>query len=118
MRTLLSALCLSIVFASPVFAECYGDAAEAFGCGVPRSNDSSLESFGDSRDEVLPDYYGNARPISASDLFSHQEMVSFYRRIYRGRTNNWSEATFRNSMNRQSGPLRRFTNTPSVAPRF
>ena len=119
MKHILLALCLSIACASPVFAECYGDAAEAFGCGVSRPTEDSLESFGESRGEVLPDSYANARQISASELFSHEETVNHYRQIYRSfRGSSWSEADFRNSMNRQSQPLRRFISRPMGAPRF
>jgi hypothetical protein len=119
MRTVLSALCLSILSAGSAFAQCYGDAAEAFGCGVSRSNEAALESFGESGNEVLPNYHGNSRTISASELFSHEETLNYYRRLYRGyRGNNWSEAAFRNSMNSQAQPLRRFRNTPPTGPRF
>jgi len=119
MRTILSALCLSVVIVSPALAQCYGDAADAFGCGVSRPSQASLESFGDSRNEVVPDYYGDSRPVSVSELFSQQETMNYYRRLYRGwRGNNWSESALRNSMNSQSQPLRRFGNTPSAAPRF
>ncbi len=120
MRTVISALCLSAIFASPAVAQCYGDAAAAFGCGVPRPNEAYLETFGDSRgNEVIPEYYGNSRPISANDLFTTQETIGFYRNLYRGwRGNYWSEQTFRNSMNRQAQPLRRFGNTPAIGPRF
>jgi hypothetical protein len=119
MKTLLCALTLSVVFTSSAYAQCYGDAADAFGCGVSRPNEATLESFGDSRNEVVPDYYGNSRPISASELFSEQETLNYYRRLYRGwRGNNWSESALRNSMNSQSRPLRPIGNTPSVGPRF
>jgi hypothetical protein len=119
MKTLLCALALSGIFVSPAFAQCYGDAAEAFGCGVSRSDEANLESFGDSKNEVVPDYYGNSRPISASELFSHEETMNYYRRLYRGwRGNNWSESALRNSMNSQSQPLRRFSNMPATGPRF
>ena len=127
MRTLLSALylsalalCLSAIQASPAFAQCYGDAANAFGCGVSRPNEASLESFGDSRsNQVMPDYYGDSRPISASELFSQQETMSYYRRLYRGwRGNTWSETALRNSMNSQSQPLRQFGRFPAARARF
>lgn len=119
MKALLCALSFSVVVASPAFAQCYGDAAKAFGCGVSSATEASLESFGDSKNEVLPDYYGNSRPISASELFSHQETMNYYRRLYRGwRGNNWSESALRNSMNSQSQPLRRSGGMPTTSPRF
>ena len=119
MRTLLCALSLSDIFVSPALAQCYGDAADAFGCGVSRPSEASLESFGDSRNDVVPDYYGNSRAISTSELFSQEETMNYYRRLYRGwRGNNWSESALRNSMNSQSQPLRRSNNIPAIGPRF
>ncbi|MEY4667311.1 MAG: hypothetical protein RL518_10 [Pseudomonadota bacterium] len=119
MRSLLGALCLCIAFSSSAAAQCYGDAAEAFGCGGSRASQGTLESFGDSRDEVLPDYYGNSRPVSAQELFSYQETMNFYRRLYRGgRGYGWSDQAFRRSMNSQSQPIRQFGNLPFAQPRF
>lgn len=118
MRTILGALCLSFVFASSAMAQCYGDAAEAFGCGVSTANEDTLESFGDSRNEVVPDYHGNSRPITASDLFSHQETMNHYKRVYMGRGNRWSEQAFRNSVNRSAQPLRAWGSRSLTRPRF
>jgi hypothetical protein len=119
MRSLLGALSLCVVFASSAYAQCYGDAAEAFGCGISRPNEATLESFGDSRNEVLPDYYGSSRPISVHDLFSQQETINFYRRIYRGgRSTTGAEQALRRSMNSQSQPIRSFGNLPFTQPRF
>jgi hypothetical protein len=118
MRSLLAALCTTLCFASTSFAQCYGDAAAAFGCGVSRGQEDTLESFGDSRNQVIPDY-GYSRPISAADIFSTQETVGFYRRIYTGwRNNRWSEQAFRNSMNAGSQPIRAFGNIPFTRPQF
>jgi hypothetical protein len=119
MRTLLGAFCLSIVFASSAMAQCYGDAAEAFGCSVSATNQDTLESFGDTRNEVAPDYYGNSRQLTAADLFSHDESMKRYKRIYMGGgVNRWSEQTFRDSMNRQAEPIRAFGNRALTRPRF
>ena len=118
MRTVLGALCLSFVFASSAMAQCYGDAAAAFGCGVPAAKEDTLESFGDSRNEVAPDYYGNSRYITANDLFSHQETINQYKRIYLGRGNRWSEQAFRNSLDRSAQPIRTWGNRQLTRPRF
>jgi hypothetical protein len=118
MKTVLGALCLSFVFASSAMAQCYGDAAAAFGCGVSAPNEDTLESFGDSRNEVAPDYYGNSRQLTASDLFSHQETMNHYKRIYMGRSNQWSEQALRNSVNRSAQPIRTWGNRQLTRPRF
>lgn len=119
MRILIATLALSLFCTSSSFAQCYGEAAQAFGCGVQRGQEATLESFGDgSRNEVVPDY-GYARPISTADLFSHQETIGFYRRLYTGwRGNRWAEQTFRNSMNSGARPIRSFGNLPFARPRF
>jgi hypothetical protein len=118
MKTIIAATALSLVCASSAFAQCYGDAAQAFGCGVSRAQEATLESFGTSKNDVVPDY-GYARPVRADDLFSHEETINAYRRLYNGwRGNNWSEQSFRNSMNRGSQPLRSFGNLPLSRPRF
>jgi hypothetical protein len=118
MKTIFAATALSLVCASSAFAECYGDAAQAFGCGISRGQEARLESFGDSRNEVVPDY-GYSRPIRADELFSQQDTIAAYRRLYNGwRGNRWSEQAFRNSMNRGSEPVRAFGNLPFTGPRF
>jgi hypothetical protein len=121
MKTLLTATVLSFVCVSSAYAQCYGEAAQAFGCGISRGQESGLETFGDAKNEVVPDYgYGYARHISAEDLFTHQERIHAYRRIYRGnaRGNRWSEQAFRNSVTRGNQPVRTFGNLPFAAPRF
>jgi len=118
MKSIVAAIVISLVCASSAFAECYGDAAQSFGCNISRGNEDSLESFGDSRNQVVPDY-GYARSISANDLFTQQETINFYRRAYTGwRGNRWSEQTFRNSINRGTQPIRTFGNLPFARPRF
>lgn len=120
MKTIFAVTAISLMCASSAVAECYGDAAQAFGCGVSRNQEATLESFGNSRNEVVPDYgYGYARQISAEDLFSHQHTLQAYRRLYNGwRGNRWSEQAFRNSMNRGTQPVRSFGNLPFAGPRF
>jgi len=118
MKTIVAATIISFVCASSAFAECYGDAAQAFGCGISRGNEATLESFGDSRNEVQPDY-GYSRPIRASDLFSEQETIGLYRRLYSGwHGNRWSEQTFRNTINRGTQPVRTFGNLPFSNPMY
>lgn len=118
MRTILAAVCLTLCCASNSFAQCYGEAASAFGCGVSRGQEDTLESFGSSRNEVLPEY-GRTRAITAEDLFSHEQTIGFYRRIYTGwRNNRWSEQAFRDSMNFGARPVRSYGNLPFAGPRF
>jgi hypothetical protein len=118
MKTIIAAIALSLVCASSAFAQCYGDAAQAFGCGVSRAQEATLESFGNSKNNIAPDY-GYARPVRADDLFSYEESINAYRRLYnRRRGNSWSEQSFRDSMNRGSQPLRSFGNLPLSRPRF
>ena len=119
MKAILSAITLSMVFTSTAFAQCYGDAAQAFGCGVSSPSQSTLESFGDSRNDVVPNYYDDARPVRAGDLFSPQETLGFYRRLYQnGNGSNFSESAFRNSVNSQARPLRAFRRFPSAPIRY
>lgn len=118
MRTILAAFCLSLCCATSSFAQCYGDAARAFGCSVSRGQEASLETFGESRNQVVPDY-GYARSMSYNDLFSEQETRGYYRRIYnQWRNNRWSEQAFRDSMNYGAQPIRSFGNLPFARPRF
>ncbi len=118
MRTILAAVCLTLCITSTASAQCYGEAAAAFGCGISRGQEDTLESFGDSRNEVRPDY-GYSRPITAEDLFTTQQTIGFYRRIYTGwRNNRWSEQAFRDSMNFGSRPIRAYGNLPFAGPRF
>lgn len=118
MRPLFALFFVTFCFASTSFAQCYGDAAAAFGCGIPRGQEDTLESFGDSRNEVRPDY-GYSQQISASQLFSTQETVGFYRRLYTGwRNNRWSEQAFRDSMNFGARPIRSYGNVPFARPQF
>ena len=121
MKTIVAAITTSLLCASSAFAQCYGDAAQAFGCGgISRGQEATLEAFGNSKNEVVPDYgYGNARQISADELFSQQDTINAYRRLYNGwRGNRWSEQAFRNSINRSSQPIRAFGNLPFSRPRF
>lgn len=118
MRTILAAICLTLCFASNSHAQCYGEAASAFGCGISRGQEDTLESFGDSRNEVRPDY-GYSRPISSHDLFTTQQTIGFYRRLYTGwRNNRWSEQAFRDSMNFGARPIRSYGNLPFARPNF
>jgi hypothetical protein len=63
-------------------AQCFGDAAQAFGCKVQATSSSGeLQHFGDSSgSRVLPDY-GNQGDFSADNLFTLQERRQMYRRI-------------------------------------
>lgn len=118
MKTILAVICLSVLCSSSASAQCYGEAAQAFGCGISRGQEDSLESFGDSRNDVLPEH-GASRRFSVDDLFTTQEQMAMYRRIVLGgRTNRYVEGTFRNSMNSGARPIRRQGNLPFTGPRF
>ncbi len=79
---------------SSVEAECYGDAADAYGCGVPAQRTvgkhpkrgPSLEKFGSDEAPVLPDvgYYNQGQ--SASDVITPEERHRMMRGIVLGRS--------------------------------
>ena len=53
--------------ASSASAECYGDAANAFGCGISRRSEATLETFGSSSNYVVPDY-GTPQRLTVDDV--------------------------------------------------
>lgn len=101
---------------STASAQCYGDSAQ-FGCGLPSSSEGTLQRFGDSNDQIVP-VYGDARPYSAQNLFSQQQVEGYYRQAYRPprdqwwRNNNYSTRAYIRAMNAGSTPIRRFGNVP------
>jgi hypothetical protein len=87
------------------YAQCYGDAAEAYGCGAPSSADSkqmpsrssalsaqrppaALEAFGNTQAPVLPDTRFMRRNDRQQDYVSPEERFEMMRNIVLGRTGN------------------------------
>ena len=112
---------LALAFVSTISsasAECYGDAAQAFGCGISRQSEATLETFGSSTNYVVPDY-GQARTLTVDDVYSPREDFQNFKRAVRARrTNRWVESTFNRSMSSSARPLRAFGNVRFLPPRF
>jgi hypothetical protein len=118
MRFLACSLVMLVTFTSNTQAECFGDAAQAFGCGVQRREESSLQSFGDSRNEVIPDY-GTPRQISVDDLFTADEQAMMYRNIILNRgVSGASNGALQRSVQGGSQPNRYLRGMPRVRPQF
>lgn len=121
MRTLIITLALLVSISSSAQAQCYGDAATAFGCGAQKSSGDTLERFGGKGNQVLPVYDNQG---SYHDYaFSDRETRMFYRRAVRGRWQYnmgypWSQRTYINTMNASGNPVRTFGNLPLTRPRF
>lgn len=113
------AIALAIVSTiSTASAECYGDTAQAFGCGISRQSEASLETFGTSGNYVVPDY-GTPRTLTVDDVYSPREDFQNFKRAVRGRrTNRWVEQTYNRSMMSSARPLRAFGNIRFLRPRF
>jgi hypothetical protein len=114
-----SLLALSVitvgVHISSAQAECYGDAADAYGCGVPAQrptgksprNAPSLERFGSDNDPVLPDtgYYQNQ---NATDVITPEERHRMMRGIVLGRGGSTrSRSVLTQAINSAGRPVRR-----------
>lgn len=93
-------------------AQCYGDAAQAFGCGVSRASEGTLSRFGDEPTEVLPDY-GTSRTMSVDDLFTPQEQRQMYKALVmrRGQLQRSNNTLYR-TMEANQRPLRPSGNLP------
>lgn len=100
--------------ASSAQAECYGDAADMYGCGSAAataskkaSRQGSLEHFGDTSDPVLPDI-ANPQDQTASDVITPQERRRMLRSIVMGNSRRTlSERSFIQTMNQSGRPIRR-----------
>jgi hypothetical protein len=123
MRTL-SVLTLTILFlsahVSSAHGECYGEAAAAYGCGVPAGQTKStvtrsasgLERFGSNEGPVLPDT-GNSNN-SSSDVITPEERHQMMRRIVLGRgTSSRSAAALNSAVNSAARPLRPIGSMPA-----
>jgi hypothetical protein len=121
MRTIIFSLILTFATTSVANAQCYGDAANSFGCGVSQNSEDSLQQFGGNKNQVLPVY--DSRGSYHDYAFSDRETRTFYRRAVRGRWPNnmnysWSQRTYINTMNASGNPVRTFGNLPWARPRF
>jgi hypothetical protein len=124
-RTLLGlalALLTQSALANLASAECYGDAAEAYGCGAPapvsakRSSRpaSALESFGSSDEPVLPDLRYGTNGSDSDDVISPEERRQMMRSIVLGRGGNTaSQAAHQQAVNSAARPLRRAQAMPA-----
>jgi hypothetical protein len=91
MRTL-HLILTSVIFASSFFiltaeAECYGDAAEAYGCGSTMKREGTLERFGssDSRPIIIDTgNYGHAKRSPYDDLFTPEEERRMFKSVVLG----------------------------------
>ncbi|MFO0417465.1 MAG: hypothetical protein ACK5Y6_09275 [Pseudomonadota bacterium] len=105
-------------------AECYGEAAEAFGCatkgavGRSAAVEGNLERFGGDSGSagVLPDTRGSAGNLStASDIISVDESRRMLRSIVVGsRGANYSRRSLLSAVNASSRPIRRSQDMPAV----
>ena len=103
---------------STASAECYGDAAQAFGCGISRRSEATLETFGSSSNYVVPDY-GAQDTLTVDDVYSPRENFQNFKRAIRGRrTNRMVESTYNRSMMSTARPIRSFGNVRFLRPRF
>jgi hypothetical protein len=127
MRAIVFATTLAVALisqASYANAECYGEAAEAFGCatkgGISRSagtSEGSLERFGgDSSSGVLPDTRGSGNNLkTASDIISVDESRRMLRSIVVGsRGSTYSRRSLISAVNASSRPIRRSQDMPAV----
>jgi hypothetical protein len=91
MRTI-SIIVSSLIFASLSFltsaqAECYGDAAEAYGCGSTIKREGTLERFGgsDSRPIIIDNgNYGHTKRSPYDNLFTPEEERKMFKSVVLG----------------------------------
>jgi len=102
--------------------ECYGEAAAAYGCGVPVNGGSarpgraspSLEEFGSKEGPVLPDtgYYNQDQ--DPNDVVTPEERHRMMRGIVLGRDSmSRSKSAQMRAVNSASQPLRRSGSLPA-----
>lgn len=114
-------LCLSLPLLAAVLmclhpfyeanAECYGDAAAMYGCGVTpkhQTRGGSLEQFGGRKNQVLP-YTGYYSSNSTDDYISVEESRRMMRDIIlqRNQRNNTSRAAFQAAIGNTGRSIRR-----------
>lgn len=107
---------------SLAYGECYGDAAAAYGCGVPANPGSArpgkpsarLEAFGTTDGPVLPDtgYYNHNQ--GSIDVITPEERHRMMRNIVLGRGgSNRSKSAQMRAVNSAAQPLRRSGSMPA-----
>ena len=114
------AVVVGSTLSSSAYAECYGDAAEAYGCGAQGTSGpkraarppSSLESFGSNDGPVLPNLGVNQNSDS-DDVITPDERRQMMRSIVLGRTgSSASQADHQRAVNSSARPLRRAGSMP------
>lgn len=116
MRALAVLLVSSVLigFTAGAHAECYGDAANMYGCNngaqtSPSRGAGELERFGGESDQVLPHTGAtSAERITTDDLFTHEEQRRMLKSIVTSGGNTYSKGAFVRSMHAGARPLRRF----------
>lgn len=113
---LLTSFSVTLGTAASAHAQCYGESAQAFGCGVDAGSSGDLQRFGASdTNAILPDY-GAEDGFSPDALFSDQERKKMYRKlIVKPSSSSGADSALQRSMNASSRPLRM---QKSVASRF
>lgn len=110
--TLLSLVALlALATASHGYAECFGEAAEAYGCGVSAPQEGQLQQFASSNQGVVP-YYGSPKRSPYDGLFTRQEQRQMLRSIVLGhlRGNQQAANAFNRAMNYNAQAIRRSGN--------
>jgi hypothetical protein len=114
------AVILGSTLVSSAYAECYGDAAEAYGCGTQGATGpkkasrppASLESFGSNDGPVLPNL-GYNQDSESDDVITPEERRQMMRSIVLGRTgSSTSQADHQRAINSSARPLRRSGSMP------
>lgn len=107
---------------APAHGECYGDAAAAYGCGVPAAesaagsnrNTASLEEFGSTGGPILPDTGSHNRQGGPVDYLTPEERTRMMRNIVLGRGGAMrSKSAQLNAVNSAARPLRRSGSMPA-----
>ena len=114
MRSIIFSLIASLAlgFSSSASAQCFGDAAQAYGCGVSAPREGTLQTFGTAGKPVVP-YYGPKGRSPFDGLFTPWEQRQMLRGIV---MNNMTRARFANqafqrSVNSNANPIRLGTNS-------
>jgi hypothetical protein len=104
---------IGAVIPSHAYAECYGDAAAMYGCGVQGGSsakraEGTLEYFGDSRAPVLPDVAYNQGSSISDEVITNQDRRRMLRSIILGGSRRpYSQRSHIQAINNSGRPLRR-----------
>lgn len=99
---------LALSFSGSAQAQCFGETAAAYGCGVSAPQEGSLASFGTSGQAILPRYaQQNGSPFDG--LFSPREQKAMLRNIVVGNLSGSrsASAAFNRAVNANSRALRK-----------